>query len=163
MLQLPIGRQVVVELQGVLRQLDIRAAADIERERALRGAQEGRVGLRTGHRAVMLVDARHANDVAVGVIGQRQTQVEDDVVVDVLDVEIDRAALERAAHSEAQLSALVRGVTGVADAIVLAVETADADAPIADWRREPAVEAPQAVVAGLELDDCLRARHRACV
>ena len=100
----------------------------------------------------MLVDARHANDIAVGVIGQRQTQVEDDVVVDVLDVEIDRAALERAAHSEAQLSALVRCVTGVADAVVLAVEAADADAPIADWRREPAVEAPQAVVAGLELD-----------
>ncbi len=112
-------------------------------------------GLRAGQGAVARVDAGHADDVAVGVVRQRDAGVEHDVVVDVLDVEIDRAALEVAAERDAQLAALVGGEAGIADTVVLAPEAAHAEAPVAERRAVPAVDAAQAVVAGLQLEPAL--------
>ena len=70
--------------------------------------------------------------------------------------------LERAADGEARLPAFVRGVTGIANAVVFAIKAAEAEAPIADRQAVPTVDAPQAVVAALELEIAAGDHRWAC-
>ncbi len=84
---------------------------------------------------------------------QRHAGEQDDVVVQVLEVEVDAAALEVAANRGAHLIALVGREARVANTVVLAPEAADAGAPITDRAAVVGVDALEAVVAGLHLHD----------
>ena len=93
--QVPVARQLVLELAACTASAR-RPCRDRRRAGTCRSRRSSVTRRVSGPDSVPMVriDTGHADHVAVGVIGQRQAGVEDDVVVDVLHVEIDRAALE---------------------------------------------------------------------
>ncbi len=113
-------------------------------------------GFRAGQGAGQRVEAGGGAGLAGGVELQRHAGEQDDVVVQVLEVELDAAALERAAGLDAPLIALVGREARVADAVFLAPEAAHRGVPAGRQRAAvEQVDALGAVVADLDLGQAL--------
>src|SRR5262249_4201320 len=116
--------------------------------------REFRLGTRDG--AIVAVESRHGANLTVRIGAHRNAQVEVNDIVETLHVEGDFASLEIARQRHTELTAVIAVEAGVADAIVISVETATRELPVANGRAVPRIHAVQPVITVGVFDHSLR-------
>ena len=152
-LQPPVAGQGEIHAAGELRQFHVRAAFHVDDLRAGGRLHRDLLGFAADDGAEVRIKPRHAVGITVAVERQRNRQVEDHVVVEVLHVEVEPAAVRQiATEGEARLETVVRPETRITHAVADAPETADTVLPVARRTAVPRIDAVVTKIADLVLD-----------